>query len=134
MLLHSFLHMCSPLDQYIVSLLLLLFIYYVVVGKVIMDFEMRLGWGKAVPIPPHPVYIPPALSELTLPPPPSGLPFNAQPIKLNTSLAKPYGNVPPLLPGPNSANSSDTESNAPYELEKVLSTDMIIIAVNFLTH
>lgn len=39
---------------------------------------MKLGWGKAVPIPPHPVYIPPAMAELTQPPPPSGLPFNAQ--------------------------------------------------------
>lgn len=47
----------------------------------IQDFEMKLGWGKAVPIPPHPVYIPPALAELTQPPPPSGLPFNAQPAK-----------------------------------------------------
>uniref|UniRef100_UPI00398F5762 U2 snRNP-associated SURP motif-containing protein isoform X1 n=2 Tax=Pristiophorus japonicus TaxID=55135 RepID=UPI00398F5762 len=48
-------------------------------GKIIMEFEMKLGWGKAVPIPPHPIYIPPAMMELTLPPPPSGLPFNAQP-------------------------------------------------------
>lgn len=39
---------------------------------------MKLGWGKPVPIPPHPIYIPPALAELTQPPPPSGLPFNAQ--------------------------------------------------------
>lgn len=47
-------------------------------NKVIMEYEMKLGWGKAVPIPPHPVYIPPAMAELTQPPPPSGLPFNAQ--------------------------------------------------------
>ncbi|XP_059173401.1 U2 snRNP-associated SURP motif-containing protein-like isoform X2 [Physella acuta] len=47
-------------------------------GKEISGFEMKLGWGKAVPIPPHPIYIPPALAELTQPPPPSGLPFNAQ--------------------------------------------------------
>ncbi|XP_055935383.1 U2 snRNP-associated SURP motif-containing protein-like [Argiope bruennichi] len=47
-------------------------------GKDVMSFEMKLGWGKAVPIPPHPIYIPPAMVELTLPPPPSGLPFNAQ--------------------------------------------------------
>ena len=40
---------------------------------------MKLGWGKTVPLPPHPVYIPPKLRELTLPPPKSGLPFNAQP-------------------------------------------------------
>lgn len=46
-------------------------------GIEIMSFEMKLGWGKAVPIPQHPVYIPPALLELTQPPPPSGLPFNA---------------------------------------------------------
>ena len=44
-----------------------------------MTFEMKLGWGKPVPIPPHPVYIPQSLAELTVPPPPSGLPFNAQP-------------------------------------------------------
>lgn len=48
-------------------------------GKSIMGYEMKLGWGKAVPIPPHPVYIPPKLLELTMPPPQSGLPFNAQP-------------------------------------------------------
>jgi U2-associated protein SR140 len=46
-----------------------------------MAYEMKLGWGKAVPIPPHPIYIPPAMLELTMPPPPSGLPFNGQPIK-----------------------------------------------------
>ena len=51
------------------------------VGRDVMGFEMKLGWGKAVPIPPHPVYIPPALLEVTQPPPPSGLPFNAQPQK-----------------------------------------------------
>ncbi|VEL11557.1 unnamed protein product [Protopolystoma xenopodis] len=44
-----------------------------------MGFEMKLGWGKAVPIPVQPVYIPPPLLEVMKPPPPSGLPFNAQP-------------------------------------------------------
>ncbi|XP_023680212.1 U2 snRNP-associated SURP motif-containing protein isoform X1 [Paramormyrops kingsleyae] len=48
-------------------------------GKMIMNFEMKLGWGKGVPIPPHPIYIPPSMVEHALPPPPSGLPFNAQP-------------------------------------------------------
>jgi hypothetical protein len=33
----------------------------------------------AVHVPPQPVYIPPTLRELIMPPPPSGLPFNAQP-------------------------------------------------------
>ena len=42
---------------------------------------MKLGWGKGVPIPPQPIYIPPALIEVSKPPPPSGLPFNAQPRK-----------------------------------------------------
>ena len=32
-----------------------------------------------MPILNHPIYIPPALLEYTLPPPASGLPFNAQP-------------------------------------------------------
>ncbi|XP_026319389.1 U2 snRNP-associated SURP motif-containing protein [Hyposmocoma kahamanoa] len=50
-------------------------------GKEIMSYEMKLGWGKAVVIPPVPIYIPPALQQPTKPPPPSGLPFNAQPPK-----------------------------------------------------
>ena len=48
-------------------------------GKNIEGFEMRLGWGKPVPIPIQPIYIPPALLKFTTPPPPSGLPFNCQP-------------------------------------------------------
>lgn len=48
-------------------------------GKEIVGYEMKLGWGKSVIIPPHPIYIPPSLLELSFPPPPSGLPFNAQP-------------------------------------------------------
>ncbi|KAG5896697.1 hypothetical protein JTB14_002542 [Gonioctena quinquepunctata] len=48
-------------------------------GKDIHGYEMKLGWGKAVIIPPHPIYIPPVLLEIAQPPPPSGLPFNAQP-------------------------------------------------------
>uniref|UniRef100_A0A1A9V280 U2 snRNP-associated SURP motif-containing protein n=1 Tax=Glossina austeni TaxID=7395 RepID=A0A1A9V280_GLOAU len=47
-------------------------------GRYIMGYEMRLGWGKAVPIMNQPIFIPPPLLELTMPPPPSGLPFNAQ--------------------------------------------------------
>ncbi|VVC31641.1 mRNA splicing factor Cwf21 domain,SWAP/Surp,SR140, RNA recognition motif,CID [Cinara cedri] len=49
-------------------------------GKDVMSYEMKMGWGKSVPIPPHPIFIPPALLAITLPPPLSGLPFNAQPI------------------------------------------------------
>lgn len=48
-------------------------------GRDVMGFEMKLGWGKTVPLPPHPVYVPQVLLERTMPPPPSGLPFNAQP-------------------------------------------------------
>lgn len=48
-------------------------------GKDVLQYEMKLGWGKNVPIPHHPIYIPPSFAQLTMPPPPSGLPFNAQP-------------------------------------------------------
>ena len=44
-----------------------------------MGFEMKLGWGKALPIPARPIFVPPVLLESTLPPPPTGLPFNAVP-------------------------------------------------------
>lgn len=47
-------------------------------GREVFHYEMKLGWGKCVPIPSYPIYIPPALLELSQPPPPSGLPFNAQ--------------------------------------------------------
>ena len=50
-------------------------------GKEILGSEIKLGWGKAVPIPAYPIFIPPAMMELTMPPPLSGLPFNAQPDK-----------------------------------------------------
>lgn len=66
-------------------------------GKDIMQYEMKLGWGKAVPIPPHPKYIPPALAEMTQPPPPSGLPFNAQPSRGRDRRGKGLGKVPPPL-------------------------------------
>lgn len=58
-------------------------------GKEFMGYEMKLGWGKGVPIPPHPVYIPPKLLELTLPPPISGLPFNAQPASVDAEAVRP---------------------------------------------
>ncbi|XP_077293313.1 U2 snRNP-associated SURP motif-containing protein [Arctopsyche grandis] len=48
-------------------------------GKEVMQYEMKIGWGKAVVIPPHPIYIPPMMQQPAVPPPPSGLPFNAQP-------------------------------------------------------
>lgn len=43
--------------------------------------DMRLRWGKCVEIPPNPIYIPPELMKLYLPPPYTGLPFNAQPLE-----------------------------------------------------
>lgn len=77
-----------------------------------MSFEMKLGWGKAVPIPPHPIYIPPSMMEHTLPPPPSGLPFNAQP---RERLKNPNA---PMLPPPK--NKEDFEKvkrySGPYHL------------------
>ncbi len=48
-------------------------------GKLLNGFEMKLSWAKALSIPAHPVYVPPKMMQLTLPPAPSNLPFNAQP-------------------------------------------------------
>ncbi|KAJ7996644.1 hypothetical protein DPEC_G00239180 [Dallia pectoralis] len=48
-------------------------------GKTVMGFEMKLGWGKAVRIPPQPLYTPIGVLKMSTPPPPSGLPFNSQP-------------------------------------------------------
>jgi RNA recognition motif-containing protein len=41
---------------------------------------MRLSWSKSIVIPTAPIYIPPDLADILIPPPPSGLPFNAQPM------------------------------------------------------
>lgn len=59
-----------------------------------MGYEMKLGWGKAVPLPPHPIYVPPEMEEDTTPPPPSGMPFNCQPDK-NTPKVEDKDNVDP---------------------------------------
>lgn len=40
------------------------------------DFEVKLGWGKAIPIPPQPFYV---QKEDAPPTKPTGLPFNARP-------------------------------------------------------
>lgn len=48
-------------------------------GRDVMGYEMKLGWGKSVSILTYPIYIPPTLMQHYMPPPPSGLPFNAQP-------------------------------------------------------
>ena len=53
-----------------------------------MEYEVQVGWGKAVPIPPHPIYVPPDQQEeekAKVPDPPSGLPFNAQVMKKSSS-------------------------------------------------
>ncbi|KAJ1111316.1 hypothetical protein NDU88_008652 [Pleurodeles waltl] len=81
-------------------------------GKVIQNFEMKLGWGKAIHIPPHPYYIPPSMMEHTLPPPPSGLPFNAQP---RERLKNPNA---PLLPPPK--NKEDFEKALSQAVVKVV--------------
>ncbi|MBN3315945.1 SR140 protein, partial [Atractosteus spatula] len=61
-------------------------------GKTVMGFEMKLGWGKAVRIPPQPLYTPIGVLKMTTPPPPSGLPFNAQPRERfrNQDFSKPF--------------------------------------------
>ncbi|XP_013393846.1 U2 snRNP-associated SURP motif-containing protein isoform X1 [Lingula anatina] len=103
-------------------------------GKEIMGFEMKLGWGKAVPIPPHPVYIPPSLAELTLPPPPSGLPFNAQPKKRpansNQNPAAKYGAaIPP--PGVNMPREPllPTPPTNPEEMDKTLANAVVKVVI-----
>lgn len=76
-------------------------------GKEVMSYEMKLGWGKSVPIPPHPIYIPPEMQEDTTPPPPSGLPFNAQP---ENKKKDDYSNAPPPQGG-GEEGTRDLDSN-----------------------
>ena len=51
------------------------------VGSEIMGYQIQIGWGKAVALPPAPIYVSPDQLEqenLKDPDPSSGLPFNAQ--------------------------------------------------------
>jgi U2-associated protein SR140 len=48
-------------------------------SRFLPGFEMKMGWGKPVPLPLHPIYVPPSMLKLSMPPEPSGLPFNCQP-------------------------------------------------------
>lgn len=65
-------------------------IMFSIAGKTIMGFEMKLGWGKPARIPPQPLYIP--VGVRATPPPPSGLPFNAQPRdRFRNDFTKPLG-------------------------------------------
>ncbi|CAL1573600.1 unnamed protein product [Knipowitschia caucasica] len=60
-------------------------------GKIIMGFEMKLGWGRPARIPPQPLYTPMGVRTIP-PPPPSGLPFNAQPRdRFRNDFTKPLG-------------------------------------------
>lgn len=79
-------------------------------GNDFRGYDMKLGWGKAVPIPQNPVYVPPELLKLNLPPPQSGLPFNAQlhksDIERGYTVPNPYPRpLPPELEGEIQSNS-----------------------------
>ncbi|KAH8372761.1 hypothetical protein KR009_004523 [Drosophila setifemur] len=86
-------------------------------GRYIMGYEMRLGWGKTVPIMNTPIFAPQALLELTLPPPPSGLPFNAQPSPSDTD----------VLPKKNYKEFNQEEDKE--NLERVLSKSVVKVFI-----
>ena len=78
-----------------------------------MSYDVQIGWGKSVPLPPNPIYTPPDMVEEKTskePDPPSGLPFNAQPLKKPSSgSGSKYGTVPP--PGADPAPEEEGEEN-----------------------
>lgn len=86
-------------------------------GRDIMQYEMKLGWGKCVPIPPYPIYIPPALAEITVPPPPSGLPFNAQVHKYDRNKL------------PRSRNPQNFDDHDKENFEKVLQNAVVKVVI-----
>lgn len=88
-------------------------------GKDVMQYEMKLGWGKGVPIPPHPIYIPPAMLQLTLPPPQSGLPFNAQPSRRDRD------RVPKLKP----SDPYPTDPEQKAALDKILYNAVVKVVI-----
>jgi len=62
----------------------------------IMGYKIQIGWGKAVALPPNPIYVAPNQKEeeeAKFPDPPSGLPFNAQQSNKYSSLLGKPGEV-----------------------------------------
>lgn len=112
---------------YLIQLLVLInnTCIFFITGKEVMSYEMKLGWGKSVPIPPHPIYIPPEMQEDTTPPPPSGLPFNAQTDKKKDD----YSNAPPPQ-GAGEEGKRDVDANG---FDKEVRHAKIITTV-FCTH
>ena len=84
-----------------------------------MGYEMKLGWGKGVPIPVRPIYIPPAMLEMTMPPPPSGLPFNAQTKLRPAAPYNPRFGIPPKSRDKDKENKEGPNINDPEEFERV---------------
>lgn len=79
---------------------------------------------SAVPLPPHPVYIPPKLLELTLPPPISGLPFNAQPAPEDADRVKPG-----LLTPQNANDDSMKQLLSRATVKVVIPTDRTVLCL-----
>ncbi|TRY72722.1 hypothetical protein TCAL_00982 [Tigriopus californicus] len=98
-------------------------------GQMIDGHEMRMGWGKPVPIPLHPIYVPPPLLKLTLPPPPSGLPFNAQPNSKKDADTWNIGKGP--LPGPSSERTQESFDKLLYRstVKVVIPTDRTVLCL-----
>ena len=93
-------------------------------GSDVLGFEMKMGWGKGVPIPPQPVYIPPSMQERMMPPPPTGLPFNAQPPRPRALMD---GKAPPMQ---QTWSKDDLEKLEKYgKLEKFLATCTVKIVI-----
>jgi U2-associated protein SR140 len=77
---------------------------------------MKMGWGKPVPIPLQPIYVPPALLELSLPPEPTGLPFNCQPLY--------YDDIDIWAHGPD-----PHDDNSIYEFGKMLNKSKVKVVI-----
>jgi len=77
----------------------------------LLGHNIKVGWGKAVPLPPVPVHMGPAARVQLID---SGLPFNAQP-KLQTGTTPGYGAVAP--PGASSSGVDPVLSNAEVVVE-----------------
>uniref|UniRef100_A0A0N5A952 Surp module n=1 Tax=Syphacia muris TaxID=451379 RepID=A0A0N5A952_9BILA len=92
-------------------------------GRNIKGSELRLSLAKPVNIPPQPIYVPPALTELAMPDPPTGLPFNAKPRKrdLEDFLAK--------YPMPRLGGPLPEVGNGREEYEKMLRNAVVRVVV-----
>lgn len=90
---------------------------------------MSVTWGRVVPIPPQPIYVPKRLRKMLMPPPPTKQPFNAlhpdmrqlHSVKHDPDAKELWEKVNYIIPPPQQVTPTVKTKTQPYSLMLKLS-------------